>query len=104
MLEEKRAYFEGIFGSEEQLKGSDNDLFALAEKLAAEGKARPRLYAWCGPEDFLYQDKLHAWEHVKKLGYDLTCEESAGDHQWKYWDAKIQDVLRWWLGIDMDLK
>lgn len=103
MIEEKRAYFEGIFGSEEQLKGSENDLLALAEKLAAAGKARPRLYAWCGTEDFLYQDNLHAWEHVKKLGYDLTCEESAGDHQWKYWDAKIQDVLRWWLGLDLDL-
>ena len=28
----------------------------------------------------------------------------AGDHQWKYWDAKIQDVLRWWLKTDMDLQ
>ena len=40
---------------------------------------------------------------MKKLGYDLTREESTGDHQWKYWDARIQDVLRWWLGIETDL-
>ena len=103
MLEEKRALFTGIFGSEEQLKGSDNDLFALAEKLAAGKKELPRLYAWCGTEDFLYEDNRNAWAHVKRLGYDLTCEESAGDHQWKYWDAKIQDVLRWWLGVEIDL-
>ena len=95
--------FQGIFGSVEQLEGSDNDLFALAERLAAGKKALPRLYAWCGTEDFLYQGNLKAWEHMKKLGYSLTCEESAGDHQWKYWDAKIQDILRWWLEIDMDL-
>ncbi len=75
-----------------------------AERLVAEGKVLPRLYAWCGMGDFLYQGNLKAWEHVKKLGYDLTCEESAGDHQWKYWDEKIQDVLRWWLGTDMDLR
>ena len=99
----KSRLFHGIFGDARQLKGSANDLFALAEKLAAEKKELPRLYAWCGTEDFLYQDNLRAWEHVKKLGFDLTCEESAGDHQWKYWDEKIQDVLRWWLGIDMDL-
>ena len=98
------ALLKGIFASEEALVGSDNDLFALAERLAVDGKALPRLYAWCGRGDFLYQGNLKAWEHVKKLGYDLTCEASEGDHQWKYWDEKIQDVLRWWLGTDMDLR
>lgn len=101
---ELRSLFEGIFTSEEQLKGSDNDLMALAGRLAEEKKNLPRLYAWCGKEDFLYQGNLNAWDCVKKLGYDLTCEESAGNHQWKYWDGKIQDVLRWWLGTDMDLQ
>lgn len=98
------ALFRGIFQSAEALEGSDNDLLAVAERLAASGKPRPRLYAWCGISDFLYQGNRKAWEHVKKLGYDLTCEESSGDHQWKYWDEKIQDVLRWWLGTDMDLQ
>ncbi len=89
---------QGIFGSPEELEGSENDLFFLAEKLASEGKALPRLYAWCGREDFLYQENLRAWDHVRRLGYDLTSQASAGDHQWEYWDAKIQDVLKWWLG------
>ncbi len=117
--------FSGIFGSAEQLRGSKNDLLALADGLAASGKERPRLYAWCGTEDFLYEGNLLAWEHLNKLGgtedflyegnllawehlnklgFEMTLEESAGDHQWKYWDAKIQDVLRWWLGTDMDLQ
>ncbi len=94
--------FNGIFGSAQQLEGSDNDLLKLADDLAS-AQQRPRLYAWCGTEDFLYQGNLKAWDHIKKLGYDLTCEQSTGDHQWKYWDEKIQDVLRWWLKIDMDL-
>lgn len=101
---ENRTLFDGIFTSEESLIGSDNDLFALAARLAETKQELPRLYAWCGTEDFLYQGNLKAWEHVEKLGYNLTKEESAGDHQWKYWDAKIQDVLRWWLGTDMDLQ
>ena len=33
--------------------------------------------------------------HLEKLGYTLKYEESPGDHQWKYWDAKIQTVLDW---------
>lgn len=102
MEDDKALLFKGIFGSEEQIKGSENDLFALAGRLAAEKKKLPRLYAWCGKEDFLYQDNLKAWEYVKKLGYDLTCKESEGDHQWKYWDNKIKDVLFWWLGTKID--
>ena len=100
---ERGALFQGIFGDVQRVKGSQNDLFALAERLVKEKRELPRLYAWCGTEDFLYQDNLRAWEHVKKLGYDLTCGESAGDHQWKYWDEKIQDVLHWWLGTEIDL-
>lgn len=92
-----KASFAATFGSPEDLQGSDNELFVLADKLAAKKKELPRLYAWCGTEDFLYEGNLRAWEYVKKLGYPLTCEQSEGDHQWKYWDAKIQDVLKWWL-------
>lgn len=96
--------FAGIFGSLKDLEDSDNEIMTLAGKLKDEKKELPRLYAWCGTEDFLYQGNLTVWEYVKNLGYDLISEESPGDHQWKYWDAKIQDVLRWWLGTDMDLQ
>ena len=103
--EGKKALFEGIFGSVDRLKGSDEEILTLAEKLAAQKKPEelPPLYAWCGKQDFLYEGNLKVWDRVKKLGYDLTCEESVGDHQWKYWDEKIQDVLRWWLKTDQEL-
>lgn len=100
----REALIYGIFGNPDQIKGSDNDLLALADRLVADGKELPRLYAWCGTEDFLYEDNLNAWAHIEKLGFDLTTETSSGDHQWKYWDGKIQNVLRWWLGIDTDLQ
>ncbi len=102
--ETRSALMQGIFGSPEELEGSRNDLFAAAKVLAESGKPLPRLYAWCGTEDFLYQGNRKMWAEAERLGYDLTCETSAGDHQWKYWDDKIQDVLRWWLRTDADLK
>lgn len=87
-----------IFGSEEELEGSENELMVLAKRLVEEKKAFPRLYAWCGTEDFLYEGNRKVWAQMKELGYDLTCQESEGNHQWKYWDAEIQNVLDWWLG------
>lgn len=97
--------FRGIFGSRRDLEGSENDILALARKLAekTDRKDLPPLYAWCGTEDFLYEGNRRAWKEVTELGYPLTSESSSGDHQWKYWDAKIQDVLRWWLRTDLDL-
>lgn len=87
--------FQDVFGSPERTKGSQDDLFALAERLE---KPRPRVYMWCGTEDFLYEQNERMSAHLKALGYDLTYETSPGDHQWKYWDEKIQTVLAW-LGI-----
>lgn len=83
------ALFRGIYGSLEQLEGSDDDLMALAKKLKTSGKPIPRLYSWCGTEDFLYEGNKRAWAYMKELGYEMKLEESSGDHQWKYWDAKI---------------
>ena len=83
-----------VFGPLETLEGSDNDLLALATKRKAAGMM-PKVYQWCGTEDFLYKQNLTFRDHLQKLGYDLTYEEGSGDHQWKYWDEKIQRVLEW---------
>lgn len=84
-----------IFGPHEKIQGSDNDLFAVAERLCATPEKKPKVYMWCGTEDFLYQQNVRMRDHLRGLNYDLTYEESPGDHQWKYWDEKIQTVLAW---------
>ena len=87
-------FWYNVFGSAEDFANSDNDLLALAVKRKEIGMM-PRIYQWCGTEDFLYQQNLTFRDHVCKLGYDLTYEDGPGDHQWKYWDTIIQRVLEW---------
>ncbi|MGI6173270.1 MAG: alpha/beta hydrolase [Christensenellales bacterium] len=84
-----------IFGEKERIPGSFNDLFAAAKELKASGKALPRIFMWCGTEDFLYDQNIRMRDALSSLGYDLTYTETAGDHQWKYWDREIQNVLKW---------
>lgn len=74
--------------------GSENDLFTAAEALR-DSPLRPSVYMWCGTEDFLYNMSARMRGHLCALGYDLTYEESPGDHQWLYWDKKIVDALDW---------
>ncbi|WP_391571838.1 alpha/beta hydrolase [Cohnella sp.] len=86
-----------VFG-DRPAAGSDNDLFALAERLArgaADKEALPAFYQCCGTEDFLYDDNRRFLDHVRKLGLSLTYEEGPGTHAWDYWDAHIRKVLDW---------
>ncbi len=92
---EPTGVFRNIFGSYEELVNSAEDLMSVAVNLKESGKPLPKIYIWCGTEDFLYVHNLTAKNRLTELGYDLTYEESPGDHQWKYWDEKIQRVLEW---------
>jgi putative tributyrin esterase len=86
---------ETIWGNLKQFKGSQNDLLYLADSLAASGGPHPNLYAWCGTEDFLYEQNLGFRDYAAQIGLDLLYEEGPGDHSWKYWDQQIQRVLEW---------
>ena len=85
----------GIFGAELKVAGTDADLYSLAAKVAAAEPTRPRLFIACGTEDELIDDSRAFRRHLEAAGYEHTYEESAGAHEWGYWDAAIQRVLEW---------
>lgn len=90
----RASIFNHIFENMQTLRGSEEDLLAVAGRLAESGKPRPKLYAWCGTEDpLVYQDHPGACAELKRLGYDITYEESPGDHSWGYWDEQIKRVI-----------
>ncbi|NLD60100.1 MAG: esterase family protein [Clostridiales bacterium] len=89
-----QAFWEDVFGPAEGIPGSRNDLFRAAEEMR-DSEFRPDVYMWCGTEDFLYYQNIRMRDHLRRLGYSPTYGESAGDHQWLYWDRWIQDVLDW---------
>jgi putative tributyrin esterase len=87
--------FKLIFGDATKVKGSENDLFYLAEQLSGSKVKAPQLYQCCGTEDFLYRDNIRFRDYCRELRIDLTYEEEPGEHEWGYWDRKIQNVLNW---------
>jgi S-formylglutathione hydrolase FrmB len=95
--EGRLAEFRTIFGDLSKVRGSKNDLIALAKKVS-RGPVKPRLYQCCGTEDFIYLDNVRFRDAVSKLPLDLTYEEGPGEHNWAYWDMMIQNVLGWMFG------
>ncbi|MBP1961527.1 alpha/beta hydrolase [Paenibacillus aceris] len=87
--------FKLIYGDVTKIQGSGNDLFYLAEQLTLSKGPKPSLYQCCGTEDFLYEDNIRFRNHCRELGLGLTYEEEPGEHEWGYWDNKIQNVLNW---------
>lgn len=86
-------YFKSIFG--EDAVGSDNDLYAAAERLAASDKPKPKIYMCCGTEDGLMEENKAFYAHLEKLGFDLKWSEGPGNHEWGFWDRNIKEILDW---------
>lgn len=84
-----------VYGGAQRVRNSKNDLFALARRLARGTKPCPRLYQWCGTEDFLYHQNCAFRDHARRIGLKLTYEEGPGSHEWRYWDQQIQRVIEW---------
>ena len=88
--------FEDIFGPLESIRGSENDLFALANRIKNDGTAEiPKLFMSCGTEDFLYWQNVRMRNQLRALDIPVTYEEKPGTHNWEYWDDRIQAVLKW---------
>jgi len=93
--DERKPEWEHVFGDLAAIAGSDNDLMHLAAAVAASDGPKPRLFQWCGLDDFLYAANVRFRDHACKLGLDVTYTDGPGDHQWRYWDEQIQNVLAW---------
>jgi S-formylglutathione hydrolase FrmB len=83
-----------IFGGQPVANTSD-DLLWLLDRAHASSTRLPELYLCCGTEDFLYEENVTFLNSCRARGIPLTVDLGPGEHEWGYWDAKIQDVLRW---------
>lgn len=73
--------------------GTPEDVLHLMRH--ADPENLPPLYVACGTDDFLYPSNLALIDAAAANGVPLTVDLGSGDHDWDYWDAKIQDVLAW---------
>lgn len=80
---------------ERNLKGTAEDLLWLLEQGNQDNGPKPILYQSCGTEDFLYEGNMTFKNACENTVYELTTDFGPGDHNWEYWDEKIQNVLKW---------
>ena len=91
----ERDYWSDIFGDINSIAGSKNDVYNLIKEAAQSGKQLPKVYMWCGLQDFLLEDSRRAKALFEEYGYELSYSETDGDHSWFYWDREIQNAIKY---------
>lgn len=87
--------YEADFGADYIPEGV-NDLYKLAEKLAElPDEERPKIFQYCGVDDFLYKDNIKFRDHLANLKLEAHYEEGPGGHCWTNWNERIVNVLKW---------
>lgn len=81
------------FGSPSRATANGDDLIQLLRD--AEPSQLPRLFVWCGLQDWILDDSRVFRDACRNESIGLTYEESDGDHEWASWDTHIQRVLDW---------
>jgi putative tributyrin esterase len=90
---DERGTMRRVFGGR-AVEGTPDDVLWLLDQ-ADLGSHLPDLYLCCGTEDALYADSVRFRDAARARGVPLTSDFGPGEHDWAYWDTKIQDVLAW---------
>jgi len=89
MPEERRNLLLPIFGPHPE--GSDNDLFALAERI--DRSLLPAIRFDCGVDDGLLEGNRAFHRHLERLDIPHEYAEYPGAHTWDYWDVHVQEAI-----------
>ncbi len=86
--------FYHAFGSYQNLVGNTNDVIWMA-KQQVEAAAAPKLYMFCGTEDFGYALNTIARDDLRMMGADVTWCQAPGTHDFAIWDTQLPAFLDW---------
>ena len=86
-------------GKEGDPRGSDEDLYTLAQEALSSGDPVPAIFHTCGSFDRNLAMAQHMRDYFRSIPGDpfhyTYFEEPFGEHTWDYWDRWIRTFLSW---------
>ena len=84
------------FGNLEETRNTDrNPRYLIRAIWEDPDRSFPAFYVACGLQDVLLEANRSIAKALAEAGADVTYEEGEGIHDWIFWDAYIQRVLKW---------
>jgi acetyl esterase/lipase len=82
------------------IRGTVNDVYAIAKRNVEEGKKLPKLFFRVGDCDHALYRALRAEEDLRNWGYETKIEVVPGmGHEWDLWDETLRLAIREWLPL-----
>lgn len=82
------------------IRGTVNDVYAVAKRNAEEGKRLPRVFFRVGDCDHALWRATLAEKDLREWGYDTKFEVVPGmGHEWDLWDDTLRLAIREWLPL-----
>lgn len=85
---------QSTFAGADSATRRENDIFKLLQaKTPEQAKTLPFFYLDCGTEDFLLQQSRDFTLLLSEKKIPHEFRELPGGHEWKYWDAQVEEFL-----------
>lgn len=91
-------YYKLMFGEPSELSSSANNPEELVRRLLKAGDRIPGIYMACGTEDFLLKENHIFRDFLLEHGVELSYHESAGTHDFVFWNQYLEPAVVWMLG------
>ena len=83
-----------VYGAENSTTRKQNEIFGIVREMPAEKiKSLPFVYLDCGTEDFLIGSNRDFANLLLEKKVRHEFRQLPGAHDWKFWDAQIQEFL-----------
>jgi len=82
---------------DEPIEGTYKDPFGNAKRILKDNLPRPRIFHACGQDDFLLDSARQTRDFFSSIPdnpFDYQYIEAPGAHTWDFWDAHIQEFIR----------
>lgn len=86
---------QAIIGNQEDITGTDLDIYHLVDDAIAQQKPLPELLIMCGTEDYLYEDNKAFINYLDSKDIAYQFKNENGQHNYEYWDKAIKHVIEW---------
>ena len=85
----------GVYGAEDSPTRKANDVFKIVREMPADkASALPFIYFDCGTEDGLIITNREFSTALLEKKIPHEFRQLPGRHDWKFWDAQVQEFLR----------
>lgn len=94
------AYYAQTFGDLKTAEERECNPEVLIRGKLERGEPLPGIFLACGTEDMLVETNRAFRDFLRENGVSAEYHESAGMHDWKFWNQYLEPAIRWMLGED----